>query len=60
MSAECETERGLVLHRFDARVEGCDFEIAERFSIAWIQQHSSYTAGPLVKLVDGMRKAGLQ
>ena len=35
-------------------------ELQPEISIAWIQQNSPYTAGPLVKLLDGMRKAGLQ
>jgi TolB-like protein len=35
-------------------------ELQPEISIAWIQQNSPYTAGPLVKLLDGMTKAGLQ
>jgi adenylate cyclase len=35
-------------------------ELQPEISIAWIQQNSPYMPGPLVKLLDGMRKAGLQ
>jgi hypothetical protein len=29
-------------------------------SIAWIEQNVPYTAGPMVKFIEGMRKAGLE
>jgi len=29
-------------------------------SIAWIEKHVPYTAGPMAKFLEGMRKAGLQ
>ena len=35
-------------------------ELQPEISIAWIQQNSPYMPGPLVKLLDGVRKAGLQ
>jgi adenylate cyclase len=35
-------------------------ELQPEISIAWIEQNSPYMPGPLVKLLDGMRKAGLQ
>jgi adenylate cyclase len=28
-------------------------------SIAWIEKYVPYTAGPMAKFVDGMRKAGV-
>jgi len=35
-------------------------ELQPEMTIAWIQQNSPYMPGPPVKLLDGMRKAGLQ
>jgi tetratricopeptide (TPR) repeat protein len=35
-------------------------ELQPEISISWIEQNSPYMPGPLVKLLDGMRKAGLQ
>lgn len=34
-------------------------ELQPNISIAWIEQHVPYTAGPMAKFLDGMRKAGL-
>jgi adenylate cyclase len=35
-------------------------ELQPDISIAWIEQNSPYGPGPMTKLIDGMRKAGLE
>ena len=35
-------------------------ELHPNVSIAWIEKHVPYTAGPMAKFLEGMRKAGLQ
>ena len=35
-------------------------ELHPDISIAWIEKHVPYTAGPMAKFLEGMRKAGLQ
>ena len=35
-------------------------ELHPDISIAWIEKHVPYTAGPMAKFIEGMRKAGLQ
>ena len=35
-------------------------ELHPDISIAWIEKHVPYTAGPMSKFLEGMRKAGLQ
>ena len=35
-------------------------ELHSDISIAWIEKHVPYTAGPMAKFLEGMRKAGLQ
>jgi hypothetical protein len=35
-------------------------ELQPDISIAWIEQNSPYRPGPMTKLLDGMRKAGLE
>ena len=35
-------------------------ELQPDISIAWIEQNSPYTPGPMAKFLEGMRKAGLQ
>ena len=35
-------------------------ELQPEISIAWIEKYVPYTAGPMAKFLDGMRKAGLQ
>ena len=35
-------------------------ELQSDISIAWIEKHVPYTAGPMAKFLEGMRKAGLQ
>jgi tetratricopeptide (TPR) repeat protein len=35
-------------------------EMHPDLSIAWIEKNVPYTAGPMAKFVEGMRKAGLQ
>jgi TolB-like protein/class 3 adenylate cyclase len=35
-------------------------EIHPDLSIAWIEKHVPYTPGPMVKFIEGMRKAGLE
>jgi hypothetical protein len=29
-------------------------------TVSWIEQYVPYTAGPMAKFLEGMRKAGLQ
>ena len=35
-------------------------EMQPTISIAWIERYVPYTAAPMAKFLDGMRKAGLQ
>ncbi len=35
-------------------------ELQSEISIAWIEKYVPYTAGPMVKFIEGMRKAGLE
>jgi TolB-like protein/Flp pilus assembly protein TadD len=35
-------------------------EVFPEMTIAWIQRYVPYTAGPMAKFLDGMRKAGLE
>lgn len=35
-------------------------ELQPEISVAWIEQNAPWTAGPMPKYVEGMRKAGLQ
>jgi adenylate cyclase len=35
-------------------------ELHPDLSIAWIEEHVPYTPGPMVKFIEGMRKAGLE
>jgi tetratricopeptide (TPR) repeat protein len=35
-------------------------ELQPNISIAWCEQYVPYTAGPMTKFLDGLRKAGLQ
>jgi hypothetical protein len=35
-------------------------ELHSDISIAWIEKHVPYTAGPMSKFLEGMRKAGLE
>jgi tetratricopeptide (TPR) repeat protein len=35
-------------------------DIHPEISIAWIEKYSPYTSGPMAKLIEGLRKAGLQ
>ena len=35
-------------------------EIHPNLSIAWIEEYVPYTAGPMAKFVEGMRKAGFR
>ena len=35
-------------------------ELQPEISITWVQQNSPYMPGPMGKLLEGMRKAGLQ
>jgi TolB-like protein len=35
-------------------------EMHPELSIAWIEKHVPYTPGPMVKFIEGMRKAGLE